>query len=310
MSNNINFMTRHSMIPHNPITFLKVIVAATLIMVIGSAAVSKTMACTTNLHVLAISADQNGTVHNDNLAPSSSPIIMDTSPDVEEALDQAFALKDAFQDEEALEAFTNIVEKESDHYEALWNIVMLHTAIGNRQSSSSAEEAHYEKAKEYAERLLEAHPDSAGSHFAYSAAVGRMAQSAGARERLRLSTEIREHAERAVELDAEYSRAWNVLGNWHHRAANLSRMERFAANALFGGAPEGASNENAREAFKKAIEADPQYMLYYHDKAEFYITIDEEENARRVLLEGLEQDIITSDDERWRQNMQEMLNDL
>ncbi len=228
----------------------------------------------------------------------------------DETLEQAFQLKDEFRDEEALEAFKEVLERDETHYEALWNIVMLHTSIGYRQDRSRDEEAHYDQAYQYGQRLLEAHPDSAGTHFAYAAAAGRKALHAGARDRIRMSTEIREHAEKAVELDPGYSRAWNVLGNWHHRAANLSRMERLAANALFGGAPEGASNEAAREAFQKAIELDPQFILYYHDKAEFYLTIGEDDHARRILEEGLEKEITTSDDERWIENMREMLDDL
>ncbi len=230
--------------------------------------------------------------------------------DFETRLNRAFELSENFQDEEALAAFKSALELEPDNYDALWNIVMLHTAIGHRQTRSSAEEAHYDEAFEYAKILREAHPEQAGAFFAYAAAVGRKAQSVGARERIRMSTEIRENAEKAVELDPEYSRAWNVLGNWHHRAANLSRLERLAANALFGGAPEGASNESARAAFERAIELDPHFILYYHDKAEFLITIGEKDEARRVLQKGLEQDIHTSDDERWKSNMREMLRKL
>ncbi len=230
--------------------------------------------------------------------------------DLESRLERAFELSENFEDEEALAAFKSVLELKPDHYDALWNIVMLHTSIGHRQTRSSAEEAHYDEAFEYAKILREAHPDQAGSYFAYAAAVGRRAQSVGARERIRLSTEIRENAEKAVELDPEYSRAWNVLGNWHHRAANLSRLERLAANALFGGAPEGASNDKARAAFERAIELDPHFILYYHDKADFLITIGEKDSARRVLQKGLELDIVTSDDERWKSNMREMLGKL
>lgn len=230
--------------------------------------------------------------------------------DFETRIRHASELSENFQDEEALAAFKSALELEPDHFYALWNIVMLHTSIGNRQSRSSDEEAHYDEALAYATLLMEAHPEEAGSHFAYAAAIGRKAQSASARERIRMSTEIRETAERAVELDPGYSRAWNVLGNWHHRAANLSRLERMAANALFGGAPEGASNDKAREAFEKAIGLDPHFILYYHDKAEFLITIGEKDEARQVLEKGLERDIATSDDERWKSNMREMLRGL
>ncbi len=230
--------------------------------------------------------------------------------ELEQRLQRAFELSERFQDEEALAAFKSVLELQPDNYDALWNIVMLHTSIGHRQTRSSAEEAHYDEAFEYAKILKEAHPDEAGSYFAYAAAVGRKAQSVGPRERIRLSNEIRENAEKAVEMDPEYSRAWSVLGNWHHRAANLSRLERMAANALFGGAPEGASNDKARAAFERAIELDPEFILYYHDKAEFYITIGEKDDARRVIEQGLALDIRTSDDERWKSNMRELLGKL
>lgn len=214
------------------------------------------------------------------------------------------------EDEKALKAYKSILAHRPGHYEALWNTVILHTSIGHRQQRKRDEEAHYDEAYEYGKVLLENHPDKAGAHFAYSAAVGRKAQSVGARERISMSEEIRKHAEKALELDPEYARAWNVLGNWHHRAANLSRLERLAANTLFGGAPEGASNEKARDSFKKAMEIDPNFILYYHDKAAFYITIGEKENARRVLNKGLALPVATSDDSRWKANMRDKLSGL
>ncbi|MDI6402111.1 hypothetical protein QLX67_08900 [Balneolaceae bacterium ANBcel3] len=243
--------------------------------------------------------------------PSTSyGAILSTDDAIESILERARLLFSEMEDEKALEAYQSILEHDPEHFEALWHVVILHTSIGFRQSSSRDQEAHYEQAYDLAGEFIELYPDSAGTHFVYAAAAGRKAQSSGARERVRMSTEIRKHAEKAVELDPEYSRAWNVLGNWHHRAANLSRLERFAANALFGGAPEGASNDAARDSFARAIEIDPHVILYYHDKADFYLTIGEEEEARRIILKGLELESIASDDELWKSNMREMLDDL
>ncbi len=230
--------------------------------------------------------------------------------DPSDRLQKAITLKDEFRDEEALKEFTFVLELQDDHYTALWYVVMLHTTIGHRPEQSRDREAHYDQAYNLAKQLLKHHPDSAGSHFAYAAAVGRKAQIAGARQRIRLSTEIREHAEKAIELDPEYARAWNLLGIWHHRAANLSRLERLAANALFGGAPEGASNTKAREAFRRAIAINPDFILFYHDQANFFLTIGEKDNARRTINAGLSLDETTSDDTRWKENMQQMLSDL
>lgn len=230
--------------------------------------------------------------------------------DIQQKLNRATELQDAFQDEEALAAYKAVLEIDPAHYDALWNTVMLHTSIGHRQSNTRMEEQHYDQAYNYAKQLLEKHPDQAGTHFAYAAAVGRKAQSVGARERISMSNEIRDHAYKAVELDPEYARAWNVLGNWHHRAANLSTLERMAANALFGGAPKGASNEKALESFNRALELDPDFILYYHDKADFLITVGDKEEARRTIQKGLEKEIRTSDDERWKDYMRTMLSRL
>ena len=223
-----------------------------------------------------------------------------------DALQRAIELRDAFRDEEALEAFKQVLRTDRRNYQALYNVVIINTSLGPRESRAADEQARYEEAHEHARQLLAAYPDSAGSHFAYAAAIGRIAQSAGARDRVRMSTEIRESAEKAVELDPQHARAWNVLGVWHHRAANLSRLERLAANALFGGAPEGASNDAARAAFERAMAIDPDFILFYHDKAEFLITIGETSEARRVINQGLRLQERTSDDERWKANMREM----
>lgn len=223
-----------------------------------------------------------------------------------DALQQAMELRDAFRDEEALAAFKQVLRTDRRNYKALYNVVLINTSLGLRESRAADEQARYNEAHEYAQQLLAAYPDSADAYFAYAAAIGRVAQSAGARDRVRMSTEIREHAEKAVELDPQHARAWNVLGVWHHRAANLSRLERLAANALFGGAPVGASNDSARAAFERAMAIDSDFVLYYHDKAEFLITIGETAEARRVISQGLRLADRTSDDQRWKANMREM----
>lgn len=249
--------------------------------------------------------------HSDVTALNNDPMAAHTAEThtfiaQNDALQRAIELRDAFRDEEALEAFKQVLRTDRRNYQALYNVVIINTSLGPRESRAADEQARYEEAHEHARQLLAAYPDSAGTHFAYAAAIGRIAQSAGARDRVRMSTEIRESAEKAVELDPQHARAWNVLGVWHHRAANLSRLERLAANALFGGAPEGASNDAARAAFERAMAIDPDFILFYHDKAEFLITIGETSEARRVINQGLRLQDRTSDDERWKANMREM----
>lgn len=239
-----------------------------------------------------------------------SDMLMPTD-ESEERLDRARQFYAERKDQEALEAFKSVLELQEDQYDALWHALMLHLAIGHRDENDSTAEVHLERAQTYAQRLLETHPERAGSHFAYAATVGRRAERAGARERARLSVIIRRHAEKAIELDPLYAGAWNVLGVWHHRAANVSRVERMAANLLFGKEIlEGASNGEARKAFTKAIEIDPSFILFYLDKAEFLMTVGDIAAARETLEEGLALEVQTSDDPRWKQKMREMLSKL
>jgi len=226
-------------------------------------------------------------------------------------LDQARLWYAERKDEEALAAFMSVLEVQEDHYDALWHAVMLHLAIGHRSGDARDTSAHYARAYALAQLLLEAHPEAAGAHFAYAAAVGRRAEQASARDRARLSVTIRRHAEQAIALDPEYAGAWNVLGVWHHRAANVSRVGRMAANLLLGrDILEGASNEEARKAFDKAIELDPSFILFYKDKAEFLLTIGDTAGARTTLEQGLALDEVTEDDPRWKQMMREWLSEL
>lgn len=228
----------------------------------------------------------------------------------EEKIQQAQALEKEWQEEKALAIYEAVLEAAPGQFEALYRAALLSSRIGNRKADSDERRRFYESAYNHAEVMLKLYPDSAPSHHAYAVAVGRKAEDAGARTRIRLSTQIREHTEKALELDPEFGPSWNLLGIWNHRAANLSRLERLAANALFGGAPEGASNENARRAFEKAISLEPDEILYYYEQAGFYNTIGDDENLRRSLEKGLSIEPRQQDDPDRLEQMLHMLNGL
>jgi len=230
--------------------------------------------------------------------------------EVSELLEQASAELDHADEPAAMELYDEVLEIDPENFEALWNLSLLYSKKGHRYEDKDEMKHHYEMGKNLAERALEFHPDEAYSHYVYAVATGRIADLQSPRQRIRASREIREHTEKALEIDSTHHGAWHLLGVWHTRSANLSRTERWAANLLFGGAPEGASNEEAEKSLKRAIELDPNNILFHLDLARFYITTDRDEEAIEVLNRTIALEPQEMDDPEYLEEAREMLSNL
>ena len=126
--------------------------------------------------------------------------------------------------------------------------------------------------------------------------MGRIALIASAKERVKASTDIKENAEKALKFNNQHAGAWDVLGRWNLKVANLSFAEKTAANVLFGGLPKGASNENAINCFKNAIKYDSDYLLFHYDLAGAYYYNKQIDQAKKKLNEVISMKPVTPDD--------------
>ena len=232
------------------------------------------------------------------------------SSNVKELLQQAHEKLDEADEPGALELFETVLDSNPENYEALWNLSILYSKKGHRQDSEEQMETYYRKGKELAQRALDHHPDKSYSHYAFAVAIGRIAEIESPRERVRASEEIKKYVDKALELDADNEAAWHLLGVWHTRAANLTRAERWAANLLFGGAPEGASNSEAEECLKRAIELDPENILFHLDLARFYKTVERNEEAVEILKKTVQLEPREMDDPDLLDDAKTMLNEL
>ena len=138
-------------------------------------------------------------------------------------------------------------------------------------------------AADHARAAIKAAPDSAAGHVWLAVALGRQALSEGPRTKLAMSREIKSEVDRAIVLDPGSGRAWHVLAVWNVKVAGLNAMERMAANAVLGGVPRGASNENADLAFRKAIALEPGYVNHRLEYGRFLEAQHRGPDARREL---------------------------
>lgn len=231
-------------------------------------------------------------------------------PDVDSLLEEASERITAMEEDAARSLFEEVLEIEPENHEALWKLSLLYSKEGYRHDDRDVMDSYYEESIDLAEQCLENFSESASCHYVYAVALGRSSEHKGPRTRIRTSREIKEHIEQALDLDPDHPGAWHLLGVWHASAANLSGGERFAANLLFGGAPEGASNEAAELALQQAIDLSPDRILFRLDLARFYRDMGWCEDAAQELEVILQMESQDQDDPRDKERAERMLSRL
>lgn len=212
--------------------------------------------------------------------------------------------------QKAVEVCTDILENDENNIDALWIKSVAYSNIANFEAADDEVQELFEKADALADRALEIDNDYADAHYAKAVALGRRAEMAGARERVRLSREIKSHADLTIELDPEHGGSWYIKGMLLYRVANLSRTERFAANALFGGFPFEASNEKAIDALQNSVKYSPDHIYYHKGLARALITDGQTREARRVLQKARDLEPVRPQDPDHLRKIEEMLSDL
>ncbi|WP_372638507.1 hypothetical protein [Fodinibius sp.] len=223
---------------------------------------------------------------------------------------KADSLYAEYQEEQSLELYDQVLEQEPDHYKALWRSSFLYSRIGNRLDEEANQEDYFNRAIELAEKALAVDSTDSQSNFVMSVAMGRKALISGARDRVAASRAIKKYADRAISYDSTNAGAWHVLGRWHFKVANLSWVERLAANTLFGGVPGNASNEKAAEYIEKAISLEGQYARYYYDLARVYEELGRDKQAIETCQAAIDLPVLTVDDMEIKNQCHQLIGDI
>ncbi|SMO68795.1 hypothetical protein [Fodinibius sediminis] len=216
----------------------------------------------------------------------------------------------AYEEEQALNLYQQVLDEEPNHYRALWRSSFLHARIGNRLDTEEKKKECFDRAIQLAERALEVDSTDSQSNFVMAVAMGRKALISGAKDRVAASRAIKKYADLAIKYDSTHAGAWHVLGRWHFKVANLSWVERLAANTLFGGVPGNASNQKAAESIRKAISLNDKYILYYYDLARIYEELDREKEAIETCQTAMELPLLTPDDLDLKNQCQQLIQNI
>ena len=180
----------------------------------------------------------------------------------------------------ALKLFRKAAAADNKNFEAAYKIVGALVNVGEDFMDDGGDKAkkRYEEATKIAEDLVKGWPDEALSHYYYALASGKLAQSRGGKEKVKLSRQIYNEARKSVRLDPSAYRPYLLLGVYHRNVATLSWFLKTFANSFFGGLPPGSLPESEQN-LKKAIKLSPKNVRAHY---ELGLTYDEMKKSKEA----------------------------
>lgn len=226
----------------------------------------------------------------------------------DELLKEANQLYQEYKDGEALKKFQLVLMQEPNSYEALYKVCLLDIRIGSRFTDETQKMQFFTAAKEHAQKALEINPQGADAHFAMAASLSNLSRVTGVKDQISNLKVIKKHLDKALFLNPEHAAAWQLLGRWHYKVANLNFLECAASKVLIGGVPVGASNYNAIEALNQAIVFNPHNISSYYDLAIIYRDMKNKEKSILVLEKAIKLHLVTADDLELSRRCKALLN--
>ena len=201
----------------------------------------------------------------------------------------------------ALAKFEAALALDSVNYDALWRASREAVDLGEAEPDAGKRMARYQRARDYANRAVNANPRDAEGYFAVARALGRTALSVGVRERVKYAKDVRTNALRALELAPKHAGALHVMGVWNAEVMRLNGVSRAFAKAFLGGQVFGtASWEAATRYMEQSVAADPDRMVHRLDLARVYRDTKRIDDARASYQAALRCALIDANDESYR----------
>uniref|UniRef100_A0A3Q2HDR0 Regulator of microtubule dynamics protein 1 n=1 Tax=Equus caballus TaxID=9796 RepID=A0A3Q2HDR0_HORSE len=176
---------------------------------------------------------------------------------VEEILEQADYLYESGETEKLYQLLTQY--KESEDAELLWRLARASRDIAQLSGTSEEEKKLlvYE-ALEYAKRALEKNESSFAAHKWYAICISDVGDYEGIKAKIANAYTIKEHFEKAIELNPKDATSIHLMGIWCYTFAEMPWYQRRMANVLFA-APPSSTYEEALGYFHRAEQVDPNF---------------------------------------------------
>lgn len=212
------------------------------------------------------------------------------------------------EDAPALDYFMKILQHHPNHVGALCKASRLYSRIGGRSEIKSEKKEKVLKAKTLACEAIRADGQNTDAHFQYIVALGLLSEMAdNPKDKLENARVIKKEADTVLRLDSNYAGVYYVLGKWHAALSRLNWFEQFIGHTLLGGIPSGASYPQALRSFQRAIDLQPDCILFYFGMAKTLADHGQYEAALMKLEEALLLPILEPDDQIRKENCKQLV---
>ncbi|XP_047401721.1 regulator of microtubule dynamics protein 1 isoform X3 [Sciurus carolinensis] len=180
----------------------------------------------------------------------SQAAVVHATAKVEEILEQADYLYESGETEKLYQLLTQY--KESEDAEVLWRLARASRDIAQLSGTSEEEKKLFVyEALEYAKRALEKNESSFAAHKWYAICISDVGDYEGIKVKIANAYIIKEHFEKAIELNPKDATSIHLMGIWCYTFAEMPWYQRRIAKMLFA-TPPTSTYEEALGYFHRA----------------------------------------------------------
>jgi hypothetical protein len=184
---------------------------------------------------------------------------------------------------DALSHYQEALAADSNSYAALWRAARESIDLGEFEPDKAKQKQYYADGEKYARHAVAANANDPEGHFQLARALGRVALTLGAKERVRFASDVRAQALAALAIDSLHPGALHVMGRWNAEVMRLSGISRFfAKNFLGGDVFSQASWDNAVAYMEASVRQDPARLVHHLDLAEIYRDRNKGDDRRKA----------------------------
>lgn len=197
-------------------------------------------------------------------------IIILHAQDYETFIKQAAVQEQQMKEVDALNSYKQALIVKPNDISALLKCSQLYIIIGYKEKEINNIHSYYDTAKEYNEQALKIDSSNIETNYLLALVYNKLSEIET--EKKALANDIRNtktYIDKTIQLNANYAKAWHVLGCWYYNIANLPSLKKTAIKLFYGGMP-NASLDQAIECYEKCLVLDPLYLSNYVTLAKAY----------------------------------------
>jgi len=184
--------------------------------------------------------------------------------------------------ERAAEEYNAGFVLESDNYALLWRMARccgrLSVTAGNKKDMLD----YTLKEEKFARKAISVSPESFEGYLYLAESLGKLLSYAPFNRVFKYIIEIREAAEKAIELNPKEAKPYLILGMWHRDVAKASWFQKALIRTFFGKLPQ-ADVATSISLLEKAVELDNARVKYHYELAMGYDAIGNYQSAAQEL---------------------------